>query len=76
MIWLSAASAQVIATEVRKLIDTALAQAWSILAVRRVQLDTVPGGLLRYETRSGEDIAGLLAGKTPVREVAEAAAIA
>jgi len=61
-------TAQIIATEVRKLIDAALAQGESILLARRAEVDTLAQGLLVYETLSGEDIAELLAGRTPVRD--------
>jgi cell division protease FtsH len=63
-------TAQIIATEVRKLIDAALAQGEAILLAHRSEMDTLAQGLLRYETLSGEDIAELLAGRTPVRDEA------
>jgi cell division protease FtsH len=61
-------TAQIIAVEVRKLIDAALAQGESILLAHRSEVDTLAQGLLLYETLSGEDIAELLAGRTPVRD--------
>jgi cell division protease FtsH len=66
-------TAQIIAVEVRKLIDAALAQGESILLAHRSEVDTLAQGLLLYETLSGEDIAELLAGRTPVRDTAPAA---
>ncbi|HEV2701483.1 MAG TPA: ATP-dependent zinc metalloprotease FtsH [Steroidobacteraceae bacterium] len=63
-------TAQIIALEVRKLIDTALSQARTILVAQRAQLDVLVQGLLYYETLSGEDIDNLLAGGTPIRESA------
>jgi cell division protease FtsH len=65
-------TAQIIALEVRKLIDAALAQGREILNEHRVELDTLAQGLLRFETLSGEDIDNLLAGRAPTREMAPA----
>jgi cell division protease FtsH len=67
-------TAQLIAGEVRKLIDAALSQARRILTAYRRELETVAQGLLRYETLSGEEIRGLLAGDAPHREAQSAAA--
>jgi cell division protease FtsH len=61
-------TAQIIATEVRKLIDAALAQGEAILLAHRTEVDTLAQGLLLYETLSGDDIADLLAGRSPVRD--------
>ncbi len=61
-------TAQVIAVEVRKLIDAAVAQARRILTARRGELETLAEGLLRYETLSGDEIRSLLAGRLPARE--------
>jgi cell division protease FtsH len=61
-------TAQIIATEVRKLIDAALAQGESILLAHRTEVDTLAQGLLLYETLSGEDIGELLAGRDPMRD--------
>jgi cell division protease FtsH len=60
-------TAQIIATEVRKLIDAALAQGESILLAHRTEVETLAQGLLLYETLSGADIAELLAGRDPMR---------
>jgi cell division protease FtsH len=67
-------TAQIIAVEVRKLLDAALAQGRAILSAHRSELDTLAQGLMLYETLSGEDIEGLLAGRAPTREAAVAAA--
>jgi len=63
-------TAQIIAAEVRKLIDAALATGEAVLIAHRTELDRLAQGLLFYETLSGEDIAELLAGRSPVREAA------
>jgi cell division protease FtsH len=62
-------TAQVIAAEVRKLLDTALATGRTLLTERRAEWDTLVQGLLYYETLSGEDIDDLLAGKAPSRQL-------
>jgi cell division protease FtsH len=67
-------TAQLIATEVRKLIDAALAQSRDILTAHRRELDTLAQGLLRFETLTGAEIAGLLAGDVKVRVLDAAAA--
>jgi cell division protease FtsH len=61
-------TAQLIAIEVRKLLDTALEQGRAILNSHRVDLDTLAQALMVYETLSGEEVAELLAGGTPIRE--------
>jgi cell division protease FtsH len=61
-------TAQIIAAEVRKLIDTALAEAKRVLREHRGQLDAVARGLLEYETLSGAEISGLMAGRPLARE--------
>jgi cell division protease FtsH len=58
-------TAQLIALEVRKLIDAALATGRAILGEHRAELETLVQGLLYYETLSGEDIDNLLAGGGP-----------
>ena len=63
-------TAQIIAIEVRALIDAALAQGRAILNAHRSELDALAQGLMTYETLSGEEIAELLAGRAPVREAA------
>jgi cell division protease FtsH len=53
--------AQIIAVEVRKLVDAALAQAQNILATHRAQLQCLAHALLQHETLSGDEIRNLLA---------------
>jgi cell division protease FtsH len=62
-------TAQIIATEVRALIDAALARGRAILSAHRTELDALAQGLMVYETLTGEELAELLAGRTPLREV-------
>ncbi len=61
-------TSQIIAAEVRKLIDAALLQGRAILSAHRTELETLAQGLMFYETLSGDDIDGLLAGRAPTRE--------
>ena len=56
-------TAQTIAVEVRRLIDSARGQAERILDSHRDELEVVAQGLLQFETLGGEDIRNLLAGK-------------
>jgi cell division protease FtsH len=62
---------QVISVEVRKLVDGGLAEARRILTEHNDQLKIVAEGLMRYETLSGDEISGLIAGKAPVRDIDE-----
>ncbi len=64
-------TAQKIDAEIRRLVETGLAEARRILTDHREELETLAQGLLEYETLSGEEIRNLLAGKPPVRESAE-----
>jgi cell division protease FtsH len=68
-------TAQIIATEVRALIDAALAQGRGILNAHRTELDVLAQGLMVYETLTGEELSELLAGRAPRRE-AEATPVA
>jgi cell division protease FtsH len=65
---LSEATQQLIDSEVRRLVQEGYDTAKRILTEKRAQLDTLANGLLEFETLSGEEIVGLLAGKRPVRE--------
>ncbi len=58
-------TAQMIAAEVRRLIDSARTQAGRILTAHRDQWEALAQGLLQFETLSGEDIRDLLAGRAP-----------
>ena len=61
-------TAQIIANELRKLIDTALSEAKRVLREHRGQLDAVAKGLLAYQSLSGAEISGLMAGRPLTRE--------
>jgi len=61
-------TAQVIAAEIRKLIDSALLRAREILSARRKELDVLAEALLLDETLSGRQINDLLAGKALERK--------
>jgi cell division protease FtsH len=65
---LSEATQQLIDAEVRRLVQEAYDTATRILTEKRADLETLANGLLEFETLSGEEIVGLLAGKRPVRE--------
>ena len=65
---ISEATAQKIDAEVRRLIDEAYVAAKRVLTDRRGDLEALAKGLLEYETLSGEEITGLLAGRPPRRD--------
>jgi cell division protease FtsH len=64
-------TAQKIDAEIRRLVEMGLAEARRILSERRDDLETLAQGLLEYETLTGDEIRGLLAGKAPVRDSGE-----
>ncbi len=64
----SEATAQTIDAEVRRLVDEGYEKATAILAEGRESLETLAKGLIEYETLSGAEIVGLIAGHPPVRE--------
>ena len=64
----SEATAQIIDSEVRRLVDTAYAEATKILKKKKKDWETLSQGLLEYETLSGDEIADLLKGKPPNRD--------
>jgi cell division protease FtsH len=64
---LSESTQQLIDSEVRRLVQEAYDTARRILTEKRAQLDILAQGLLEFETLSGEEIVGLLAGKRPIR---------
>jgi cell division protease FtsH len=68
---ISEETARKIDSEVRRLVETGYAEARRILTEKREQLEALAKGLLEYETLSGDEIVGLLAGKPPVRESAD-----
>ena len=65
---LSEATQQLIDAEVRRLVQEAYDTAKQILTEKRAHLDILANGLLEFETLTGEEINGLLAGKRPVRD--------
>ncbi len=67
-------TAQKIDSEIRRYVETGLADARHILSEHSDELEKLAQGLLEYETLSGEEIRNLLAGKPPVRETPEEAA--
>jgi cell division protease FtsH len=64
-------TAQKIDAEIRRLVETGLAEARRILSEKRDDLETLAQGLLEYETLTGDEIRGLLAGKAPVRDAGD-----
>jgi len=64
-------TAQKIDAEIRRLVESGLAEARRILTDHRDELETLAQGLLEYETLSGEEIRNLLAGKPPVRDTGD-----
>jgi len=64
-------TAQKIDGEIRRLVEAGLAEARHILGEHRTDLEKLAQGLLEYETLTGDEIKGLLAGKPPVRESAD-----
>ncbi len=64
----SEATAQKIDMEIRRLIDEAYDTATRILKDKNGDWETLAQGLLEYETLSGQEIADLIAGKTPSRD--------
>ena len=64
----SAATAEVIDQEVRRIIDKAYDDCKKILTDNRDQLERLGEALLEYETLSGDEIKAVAAGETIVRE--------
>jgi cell division protease FtsH len=67
---IGAHTAEVIAAEVRKLIDAAVLRAREILSARRKELDTLAEALMRHETLSGRQVSELFADKSPAPKTA------
>jgi cell division protease FtsH len=65
---ISQATMQKIDAEIRRLNEDAYERASGILSAERSGLEILARGLLEYETLSGDEIRGLLAGRMPVRE--------
>ena len=64
---LSEATAELIDSEIRRLIDEAEGTARRILSEKRAELDLLANALLEHETLSGEDVKALLRGEQIVR---------
>ncbi len=64
----SEATAQIIDSEVRRLVDWGYDEAMRILTERKQDLETIAQGLLEYETLSGDEIQALMKGEKPNRE--------
>ena len=65
---LSEETSRKIDAEVRRLVEYGLSEATRIITEKKRDLETLAQGLLEYETLSGDEIIGLLNGKTPVRD--------
>jgi len=65
---ISEATAQKIDAEIRRLVEAGHSEARRILTEHHNDLETLAQGLLEYETLTGDEIIGLLAGRQPVRE--------
>jgi cell division protease FtsH len=68
---LSESTAQAIDSEIKRIIDEAYATAVRVVTERRDGLDDIAKALLEFETLSGDDIRGLLAGEPVVRKPAD-----
>jgi cell division protease FtsH len=68
---ISEATSQKIDAEVRRLVEAGLSDATRIITEKRNDLETLAKGLLEYETLTGEEIIGLLAGRPPIRVVSD-----
>jgi cell division protease FtsH len=68
---LSEATAQKIDAEVRRQVESDLADATRIITGKRQDLETLAKGLLEYETLTGEEIVNLLKGVRPVRDTGD-----
>ena len=67
----SEATSQIIDAEVRRLVQKGNDDARRILTEHREGLEMVAKALLEFETLTGDEIKGLLAGKQPVRQTEE-----
>ncbi len=65
---ISEATSQKIDSEVRRLVESGLADATHILTTKKDDLESLAQGLLEYETLSGDEIRGILKGVAPIRE--------
>jgi cell division protease FtsH len=58
-------TAHVIDEEIRRVIDTAYAQARAILTANREKLDVMASALIKYETIDEEQLKDIMAGRAP-----------
>ncbi len=65
---ISESTSQKIDSEVRRLVESGLADATHILTTKKNDLESLAQGLLEYETLSGDEIRGVLKGRAPIRE--------
>ena len=65
---ISESTSQKIDSEVRRLVESGLADATHILTTKRQDLESLAQGLLEYETLSGDEIRGVIKGIAPIRE--------
>ncbi len=65
---ISEATSQTIDGEVRRLVEAGLADARRIITEKRDGLESLAKALIEYETLTGDEIIGILAGRMPVRE--------
>jgi cell division protease FtsH len=70
---ISEETARKIDAEIKRLVESGLAEAQQILTARKDDLETLAQGLLEYETLTGDEIRNLLAGKPPVRDAFDTA---
>jgi cell division protease FtsH len=68
---ISEATSQKIDSEVRRLVELGLSMAQQIITEKRQDLEALAKGLLEYETLSGDEILGLLAGRPPIRDTGD-----
>jgi cell division protease FtsH len=67
----SEATAQVIDSEVKRLVDTAYADARAMLTKYRKEWIAIAEGLLEYETLSGDEIKAIIRGEKPARDLGD-----
>ncbi|WP_237480965.1 ATP-dependent zinc metalloprotease FtsH [Lichenibacterium dinghuense] len=65
---ISESTSQKIDSEVRRLVESGLADATRIITTKRADLESLAQGLLEYETLSGDEIRGVIKGIKPIRE--------
>jgi cell division protease FtsH len=67
----SESTAQVIDSEVKRLVDTAYADARDMLTKYRDEWIAIAEGLLEYETLTGDEIKAIIAGEKPARDLGD-----